>query len=116
MEKKIYLLLAMVFFMGCSADVTINTISTNGGPISNAKIQIYDSSGKTLIAEGSTDTGGTLNVSLDYDKYRVKSSKEEDSKYSYGVAEGNLEVNIIGAMTGISIDMTMSKVKVVEKN
>ncbi len=111
MKKIFFLLILIAFFMGCSADVTINTVSTSGGPINNATIQIYDSTGTTLIAEGSTDTSGTLMVGLDYDKYKVKSSKEADDNYSYGGAEGNLEVTLIGAILGISIDMTMSKTK-----
>ncbi len=97
------ILFISVLFMGCSADADIKTSKKGEGPIS-AMVIIYESDGKTVVAQNSTDSGGKLTVNLDYGSYKIKSSAS-----GYEDAKGNLKVDLMGAMFGIDINMPMVK-------
>lgn len=100
---KIFTVFSILLFVGCSADAKINTSKKGEGPIS-ATVIIYESDGKTVVTQNSSDSGGNLTVNLDYGSYKIKSSAN-----GYDEAQGNLKVDLLGAIFGIDINMPMAK-------
>ncbi|NLK62520.1 MAG: hypothetical protein GX287_03620 [Fusobacteria bacterium] len=103
---NIFMAFFILFLVGCNGDVKIKTSKKGEGPVS-ALVTIYDSGGKNIISQNSTDSGGKLVISLEYGKYKIKSSLAD-----YDDAIGEVKVDLFGAMFGIDVSMPMSKKKV----
>ncbi|BDU49618.1 hypothetical protein [Haliovirga abyssi] len=103
--KLILLIMTIAIITGCSADVTVNTLDARGGIVSSALVNIYDKK-NNLIASNGSGPDGVLKVNLDYNEYIIKVTRD-----GYNSAQGNVQVNLIGALSGISLDIPLVRAK-----
>ncbi|MGM0508944.1 MAG: carboxypeptidase-like regulatory domain-containing protein [Fusobacteriota bacterium] len=100
--KKILLLISLSFlFIGCSADVTVNAVSTEGGPVAGAQILFEDENGGTY--QTNTGPSGEAQVNLEYGTYSAVASKEDYESANHS----SIKVTLVGAIFGIQADMVL---------
>ena len=107
--KKIFIMLILVLLLiGCSADVTVNTVKSSGAPLASATVTIID--GSETVAITATGVDGSRVISLEFGDYTITGEKS-----GYMTAQGTLHVDLVGSLVGISIDIPLVAEEVAEE-